>query len=228
MKKINLLLAVAIGGLMLPQAASATTYVVNFDPPAFATGPSVFVQASPSPQTIVTTPATFTGGVILGDATAFPAIVFATAPNVYGTADFGNGLSETLSVAINPSVTINEVSFALFNGTSQQSYVATAFNGGSQVSSQTLNNVPSNNSQGFGLIDLKSSAGITSVLISPVGNPTSWDFVIDTVAFNESIQAAVAPLPASWTMMLSGLAVFGFMAHRRSKRNLSSHASMAV
>jgi hypothetical protein len=184
-------------------------------------GPEVDIDAAPSPQTIVTTPATFSGGVILGDATYFPAIIYATSPNVYGSASIGN-LSETMSIAINPGVTVKEVSFALFNGTSQQSYVATAYNGGGAVASQTLNNVPSNANLGYGLIDLMWAAGITSVLISPVGSPTSWDFEIDTVVFNESltsnqsVQAAVTPLPGSWVVMLAGLALIGLMGHRRS------------
>src|SRR5450432_1349703 len=86
--------------------------VVNFDLPDFAKGPSIYV-AVPGPQTIVTTPATFSGGVVLGFATFFPAISFATIPNVYGTADFGNRLSNSLSIVTDPAFSTTEVSFAL-------------------------------------------------------------------------------------------------------------------
>jgi hypothetical protein len=102
---------------------SATIGLVNFDPPGSPQGPSIYV-AVPGPQTIVTTPATFSGGVVLGFATFFPAIAFATAPNVYGSADFGNHLSNALTIAIDPAFTTTEVSFALFNGETSTSPTA--------------------------------------------------------------------------------------------------------
>src|SRR5450432_3762297 len=105
---------VAVTGSGVLRAATLPT-LVNFDPPNFSQGPSIYV-AVPGPQTIVTTPATFEGGVILGFATFFPAISFATVPNVYGSADFGNHLSNTITIAIDPAFTTTEVSFALFNG----------------------------------------------------------------------------------------------------------------
>jgi hypothetical protein len=85
---------VAIAGTGIANATPVPT-LVTFDPPATKQGPSIYV-AVPGPQTIVTTPASFSGGVVLGFATFFPAIAFATVPNVYGTADFGNHLSESL------------------------------------------------------------------------------------------------------------------------------------
>jgi hypothetical protein len=167
--------------------AAAITAVVNFDPPANQQGPSIYV-AVPGPQTIATTPATFSGGAILGFATFFPAIAFATAPNVYGTADFGNSLSHALTIATNPAFATNEVSFALFNGEPfNQSYTVDAFNGTTLVASQTLTDVAPNFNAGFGLVDLNSLTGITSVNIAPAGPLSRWDFLIDTVAFNQSI-----------------------------------------
>src|SRR5215471_19048703 len=129
--------------------ASAIPTLVNFDPPGTPAGPSIYV-AVPGPQNIVTTPAVFSGGVILGDATFFPAISFATAPNVYGSADFGNHLSKALTIAIDPAFTTTEVSFALFNGeTFNQSYIVNAFNGTSLVATQTLSNVAPNFNSGY-------------------------------------------------------------------------------
>jgi hypothetical protein len=153
----------------------------------------------PGPQTIDTGPATFSGGVVLGFATFFPAIAFATAPNVYGTADFGNHLARDLTITINPTVnnlpnTTTEVSFALFNGeTFNQTYAVTAFNGTTQVASQTLLNMAPNFNSGYGLVDLVAAGGITSVTISATGNPAAWDFLIDTVAFNQNITSIIAP-----------------------------------
>lgn len=128
-------MAVAGSGIL---NATPIPALINFDPPDFSLGPSIYV-AVPGPQTIATPPATFSGGVILGFATFFPATSFATAPNVYGSADFGNHLSDTLSIAIDPTSTTTEVSFALFNGeTFNQSITVDAFNGASMVASQTF------------------------------------------------------------------------------------------
>lgn len=186
-------LAVASHGIA---HASPIPAVVNFDPPSVAQGPSIYA-AVPGPQTIVTTPATFSGGVALGFATFFPAIAFATAPNVYGTANFGNNLANDLSIAIDPAFSTTEVSFALFNGeTFNQSYTVDAFNGSNLVATQTLANVAPNFNSGYGLIDLISAAGITNVTITPTGAPTVWDFLIDTIAFNQSVTSVVnAPPP---------------------------------
>ena len=164
----------------------AAVALVTFDPPATAQGPSIFV-AVPGPQTIVTAPATFSGGVVLGFATFFPAISFATVPNVYGTADFGNGLATSLNIAITPGFTTTEVSFALFNGeTFNQTYQVDAFDGANLVASQTLTNIAPNFNSGYGLIDLI-APNITSVAIAPTSRPSTFDFLIDTVTFNQSI-----------------------------------------
>jgi PEP-CTERM motif len=186
------LMAVAGTGVL----HSATLALVNFDPPGNSQGPSIYV-AVPGPQTIATTPASFSGGVVLGFATFFPAISFATAPNVYGSADFGNHLSNALTIAIDPAFLTTEVSFAVFNGeTFNQSYTVDAFNGASLVANQTLTNVAPNFNSGYGLIDLNSPGGITSVTIAPTGAPAAWDFLIDTVAFNQNITSIVnAPPP---------------------------------
>ena len=185
---------IAIAGTGISHATTIPA-LVNFDPPSVSQGPSIYI-AVPGPQTITTTPATFSGGVALGFATFFPAISFATPPNVYGSADFGNHLSNALTIAINPAFTTTEVSFALFNGeTFNQSYIVDAFNGASLVASQTLTNVAPNFNSGYGLIDLNSIGGITSVTIAPTGAPTVWDFLIDTVAFNQNVTSIVNPPP---------------------------------
>lgn len=185
---------VAIAGTGAAQASTIPA-VVNFDPPAVTQGPNIYV-AVPGPQTITTAPATFSGGVVLGFATFFPAISFASAPNVYGSADFGNHLSRALSIAVDPAFATTEVSFALFNGeTFNQSYEVDAFNGTNLVASQTLTNVAPNFNSGYGLVDLTDPAGITNVTITPVGAPAVWDFLIDTVAFNQSVTSLPIPPP---------------------------------
>ena len=133
---------------------------------------------------------------MLGFATFFPAITFATAPNVYGTANFGNGLAKSLSIDVNPAFTTTEVSFALFNGQTFTTYQVDAFDGANLVATQTLTNVAPNFNSGFGIIDLIAAGGITKVTIQSAGAPSVWDFVIDTIAFNQSVTAVVnAPPP---------------------------------
>jgi hypothetical protein len=184
---------VVVAGSAISPARGAVALVDFETTPALSTGPSIYV-AVPGPQTIVTAPATFSGGVVLGFATFFPAISFATVPNVYGTADFGNRLSETLNMAIDPAFTATEVSFALFNGeVFNQSYAINGFNGTTLVASQTLNSIVPNFNSGYGLVDLVAAGGITSVTVAPVGAPSSWDFLVDTVAFNENITNVIPP-----------------------------------
>ena len=177
---------VALAGGISP--AGAAVALVDFEnTPNRPTGPSIYV-AVPGPETITTTPATFSGGVVLGFATFFPAIAFATVPNVYGTADFGNGLSKALTIDVNPAFTTTEVSFALFNGeTFNQSYTVNAYKGATLVTSQSLANIASNFNSGYALADVISATGITKVTITADGAPPVWDFLIDTVAFNQKI-----------------------------------------
>ena len=183
-------MAAAMAGLLPAHAAT-----VNFETnPVLGTAPSIYV-AVPGPQTFVTPEATFSGGVALGFATFFPAISFATIPNVYGTADFGNGLARSLDIAINPAFKTTEVSFVLFNGeVFNQSYIVNAFNGTTLVASQLLSNLATNFNSGYGFADVVSLSGITSVNIAPTNNPASWDFLIDTVLFNQSITNTPPPV----------------------------------
>jgi hypothetical protein len=176
--------------------AHAATALVDFETsPLLSAGPSIYV-AVPGPQTIVTAPATFTGGVVLGFATFFPAIAFATPPNVYGTANFGNHLPRELTITMDPQFATTEVSFALFNGeVFTQSYVVNAFNGSNLVATQTLANISANFVSGYGLADVVAPGGITSVTIAPAGTPAVWDFLIDTVSFNQSITGIAHPPP---------------------------------
>ena len=196
-RTVTLALGAALAsGLLLTSAqpTSAAVALINFDPPGTPLGPSTYVAAG-GQQTIATAPATFTGGVVLGFATFFPAISFATAPNVYGTADFGIGLAHTLDIAVDPAFATSEVSFALFNGeTFAQSYVATAFDGSTQVASQSLFNIPANFNSGYATVDLI-APNITRISIAPIGAPSVWDFLIDTVAFNQNITQGVNSLP---------------------------------
>ena len=200
------------------QSAQAATAFITFDD--LPQGPSLFSQASPVPQTIVYPQATFTGGVVLGLPTAFPQQGFATSPNLYGTCSCA-GL-ETLTITIT-SFPTTEVSFPVFNGqTFTQGYTVTAFDASNAIiGSQDLANVPSNgSSNGFAVADLITATDIASITITPDGSPGSWDFFVDSVALNESVQTAVGatPLPAALPLFASGLGAMGLFGWRRKRK----------
>ena len=163
--------------LLITHSAQAATAFITFDD--LPLGPMTFPEAMPSPQTITYPQATFSGGAILGYATYFPAQGFATAPNIYGTAWFGDNLLETMTITINPSFPTSEVSFSLFNGViPSQAYTVSAFNASDMLLISNQYMIPGNGDTGFAIVDLL-ALGIAKVTITPDGVPSEWDFVID-------------------------------------------------
>ena len=228
--------SLAVMGAGVP-AASATTVNIGFEG---SSNPSLFANAS-GPQTIASAPATFSGGVILSDPASFPifdsTFKSASNSNVYGTADFGTGLATMLSIAIDSNFNANEVSFTLFNGeTFIEDYIVSAFSGNNLLGTQKLTNLASNQGTGegsFGFIDLQyanitkidiiSKAGIkfgsSSNSISSSTKP-QWDFLIDNVSFIGNpialdVVAPAVPEPETYTMILTGFGLMGFMVRRR-------------
>jgi|ERR1700733_4790990 hypothetical protein len=217
---------IAVSMVLAATAANAGTILINFETvPVEATGPSDFADAGPAQVVVVPGVATFTGGVILGNESALPADSFGTLPNVYATAGFGDpSLSSTLTLTINPSFgTVTEVSFPVFNGdTASESYIATAFDGSTAVGSQTLSDLAPNSSGGFGIINLMAPA-ITSVTIAPTALDTGgccdgWDYSIDSIALNETVQQAsnAVPEPGNLVYLLAlGLPICVFLKSRQ-------------
>jgi hypothetical protein len=203
---------VAVAILLSALGANAATTLINFETvPPIATGPSMFASAGPMQTIVDPGVATFTGGVVLGNASFLPAQSFATPPNVYGTAGFGDpSLNSFLMIALDPAFgTVNEVSFPVLNGsTKAETYVVNAYDGATLVATQTLSNVPANSSSGFAIADILSPT-ITRVTIAPLLLDATccsgWDFFIDSVALNSSVQQAFAPEPSSFVLI--GLAV---------------------
>jgi hypothetical protein len=172
--------------------------------PPIISAPSIYVAAG-NMQTITTDPATFSGGVLLGLATNFPAQSFANGNNVYGTADFANtdqGLKSSLSIVAN-NTTTNNVSFALFNGeTFTQNYrIFADYNIGTNNFTGFFDtgSILSNWQSGFKVVDVNAGAfGVTNTLFNinsisisawntdPTLNssPAVFDFLIDSVMFN--------------------------------------------
>lgn len=192
-----------LAGSGLLAIAHAAPVVVDFETnPAIPVQPNTYLAAGAMQTINVPGVATFTGGVVLGNATNFPAIIFATKPNTYASASNNvaqadPSLLSTINIAIDPSFAVNEVSLAVFNGmTSTQSYEVDAFNGNTLVSSQILGNMPSNISSGYGLSDLLAPS-ITSVTIKTTDASQGWDFLVDTVVFNGKLGPGIPGVPTT-------------------------------
>jgi autotransporter-associated beta strand protein len=191
-------------------AFAVTTSFVNFDDqPAALQSP---VSSDPAQTVVIPGVATFTGGVV-GNLTANLDGAYVTPPNAYGTAKTGvgspnptNPLQSALTIAIDPSYSVNQVSLPVFNGAPVVlSYQVNAYSGSTMVASQTLNNIPAfNASDGSSdpdaaVADLTAS-NITSVTIAPTTLPNGdWDFIIDSVAFNQTAQQGLGAIGPSLT-----------------------------
>jgi hypothetical protein len=201
MRKLTIGSAALLAAMIFsPQAKALTTAFVDFETtPTIAQGPSLFSAAGSSQDITVPGVASFLGGVVLGDETNLPALSFGTSPNVYGTASTSviplasTTLQSSVTVTIDPSYTVDEISFPLFNGMQAvESYTVDAFNGTTPIGSQDLSDLATNEESGHGVIDLKAT-NITSVTITPGDLSAGWDFSVDSVAFNEPVSSAVTP-----------------------------------
>lgn len=178
--------------------AGSDPLAIDFEEnPAIETGPSLFRDAGPQRAVTADGRVTVNGGVVLGFPTNFPAVDFATSPNVYGTASKSfdpmiSELSPNITIDIDSDYTVNRVEGLLFNGvTSPQDYRITALSNGEEVTSQFFEQMPANLSEGnvaFSLIS--DGAPITQVVFEPEDD-AHWDYIIDTLAFNLPIAEAV-------------------------------------
>jgi hypothetical protein len=202
----------------------ALALIVNFESvPTLSTGPSLFSQAGAAQTVNVNGAVTFSGGVVVGFPTNFPASPFSTPPNVYGTGSPITGadrsLSSSINMSIDPSFGAKTIQGLLFNGWNLPvSYTVSAFSGTTLVDSMSLPNLPSNLSSGFSVFRLNSSGpAVTSVRFNPDLSGFAlgqWDYVIDTIAINEPIEN-VAPVPVPAAIWLFGSGMIGILAIAR-------------
>lgn len=199
--KIGLIALTSAAGVALPAFAD----VIDFEnQPA---GPTVFASASPSPQTVVTDNTTFTGGVILTDTSSLPA----DETTVYGTANFGSGLSNPLTIS-NPTG-FNNFFFSLLNGENSPQTFVVADNAGH---SATFSNIPANTSSGSALVGFASTG--TVITITDTSNPGTFDFFIDNVNFDvplpPSLGGSVPEASSTVWLMAGGLLCLAAFAKR--------------
>lgn len=197
----------------LQEAAFAA--IVNFETvPTIATGPSLFRNAGPAQTINVPGVATFSGGVVLGFPTNFPASPFSTPRLWDGRSRFyswcRSSLNSSLSVSIAPTFKTTTVEGLLFNGFSQPvSYTIDAYSGSTLVDSVHFANLQSNFDSGFSVFRLDSGGpSISSVVFNPDKTSTGgrWDYVIDTIAIGEPIEnVSPVPIPASAVLFATGL-----------------------
>jgi hypothetical protein len=200
--KIGIAAIVSAVGLALPAFAD----VIDFE--SQPAGPSLYVEASPIPQTIVTDNTTFTGGVILTDTSALPA----DETTVYGTTDLvGGGMTNPI-VVTNPDG-FNNFFFNLLNGLTTPTSFEVADNEGH---SQIFDNIASNLDGGDVLVGFASTG--TQVTISDISGG-NWDFFIDNIHFDEALPPSLGgsvPDGASTAGLLAaGLAGLVAISYRR-------------
>jgi hypothetical protein len=187
-------------------SAQASVQIIDFD--SLPAGSSSFMDAGPEQTLAFPGVGTVSGGVVLTDPTNFPAIKFASGHNVYATADPDDGegsdtLLNTITISVDPSFSVGEVSLALFNGfNTPTSFTATAYDGANVVAAQTLTDIGPNLSSGYGVVDLLAS-NITQVTITPTA-PGGWNYLLDTITFNAQVNIPNVPEPASMLVLGAG------------------------
>jgi hypothetical protein len=209
--------------------ARADTITIDFENvPSLASGPVLFSSAGPAQTLDVSGAVTISGGVVLDLASTLTGNPYATAPNIYATASDnkvgtgGFGLPSTITIDTASGTVGDQATVPVINGmNSSESYIVTAFDGGSQVSQQIFSNV-----QAFGFA-VASFTGIdfTSITITPT-DASSWDFATDSISLSESATRSIlsTPEPASAGLVLAGL--FGvWMAVRFRRRAASARGS---
>ncbi|MGD1019632.1 MAG: hypothetical protein ABSA12_09975 [Verrucomicrobiia bacterium] len=202
--KVSVVALMVVAGVSFRSQA----YEINFDSEGL-TGPSLFADASPIPQTITVTvaaglTATFSGGVILTDEAGLSPY---DASSVYATTSLMSGMSNPMVITFSQS--INNFYLDLWNGlTTATSYTITDNNGDSKTVTLAAND------EGGNALVTFAAAG-TQVDIYGLPADSTWDWSIDNIVFDE-------PLPGvpetSSTVTLLGASLLALRAFAGKKR----------
>ncbi|HWT88944.1 MAG TPA: PEP-CTERM sorting domain-containing protein [Candidatus Angelobacter sp.] len=202
MKKPSVALYLLVAALLcLVTGVNASADIINLED---QTGPSLFAAASAQTLNYSTSsgPLTITGGTVLTGTTNLPA----DETSVYGTASFGNSLSNTITMTFTSP--INNFFFDLLNGRNAVETFTVADNLGN---TQSFNLAP-NLSLGVVTVGFPT---VGSVITITMADP-EWDFFIDNIGFNQATPGTATPEPG--TMLLLGVGVLGLAAVKLMKR----------
>ena len=201
MKKPSVALYIVAAALLcLVCGVNASADIINLEDQS---GPSVF--GGPAQTLNYSTssgPLSITGGTVLTGTTNLPA----DETSVYGTAFFGGGLSNTITMTFTSP--INNFFFDLLNG---QTYTETFTVADNLGNSQSFTLAP-NLSLGVVTVGFPT---VGSVITITTADP-SWDFFIDNIGFNQATPGTATPEPG--TMLLLGAGVLGLAAVKLMKR----------
>lgn len=191
--------------------AGITAYTVDFDDRPL--GPDTYAAAGPEQiLDYAGGQIQFSGGVILGFPVNFPAVDFATEPNVYASSNLGDPtLSDTLAIDINlGGAGASLVQGLLFNGESQvNDFMVTAYDLSGAVVDSAMYNIAANTDSGAAIFSMSSdSDNIYRVEFQEFNTDGAWNMLLDTITFNREI-----PAPGS----LLSLAGLGLIASRRRR-----------
>ncbi len=192
-------------------ASAGIAYTVDFDDQPL--GPSTYAAAGPEQiLDYAGGQIQFSGGVVLGFPTAFPAVDFATEPNVYASSSTGDpSLNPTVAIDINlAGAGASLVQGLLFNGEVQANdFIVTAYDLSGAVVDTAMYNIPSNLDSGAVVFSMSSDMdNIYRVEFQEYNTDGAWNMLFDTITFNREI-----PAPGS-ILSIAGL---GLIASRRRR-----------
>lgn len=207
----------AFGPLLLAAAAfagSASAATINFDDQGL-TGPSTFGGPATLPVVVGTSSGnvTFSGGIVMTAVSNLPA----NRTSLYGTADFGPGLFNPITISFaNP---ITNFLVDVLNGLNSPIDYRVEDN----LGNSSVFTLPPNLSSGATTIGFAAAGNLVTITSLTGGR---FDFFVDNIKFNVDIQCGsgscvdttVIPVPAALPLFVAGalgIAGFGF---RRSRR----------
>ena len=196
-------------GISGTAVAGLPVEVVTFDD--LPIGPSTYAAAGPA-QTLSysSDQIVFNGGVVLGFPTSFPAVDFASAPNVYASSNIGdNSLSDTMTIDID-GLGVNRVEGLIFNGeTIANDLLVEAYDSFGALLDSQVYSVASNLESGAAVFSMNSDMpNIARVEFSEFNTDGSWNILLDSIVFNREIPAPGALLP---------IGTLGLLAARRRR-----------